>query len=137
MDSKQGKPSCSSDGVSENVPDAEVASAESGMRDAETSESRKKGEMITERVKKQADKARRETRNKNIEGTSEVPDVQNDADEERRRRRREKKMHRDGEADKKRCKKKKDAEPCPALNIPSHDISEDSVYHQKKRRRKE
>jgi hypothetical protein len=156
-DSEQGKPSCSSDGVTENVssglsaphPDADV---ESGMQDAETSESRKKGEVITERVKKRTEKSRnkkgkarkerKQERKTNIEDTF---DVQNDADEERRRRRREKKMRGhapecdDGEADKKRRKKKKDTEPCPALNIPSHDmpVSEDPVYHHKKRRRKE
>ena len=157
-DSEQGKQSCSSDAVAENVsnelsphPGAEV---ESGMQDAETSDSRKKGEVITERVKKRTDKSRKKDkvrketkreRKTNIEGTSEVTKVQNDAGEERRQRRREKKMRghapgcSDGEADKKRRKKKKDTEPCHASNIPSQDmpISEDPVYHQKKRRRKD
>ena len=152
-DSEQGKASCSSDGVMENVSSELSAShhVESGMQDAETSESRKKGEVITERVKKQTEKSRKkdkarkkrkQERKMNIDDTSEVPDVQDDADEERRRRRREKKMRGhapecgDGDADKKRRRKEKDTEPCPASNIPSP-ISEDPVYHHKKRRRKE
>ena len=146
-------------------PDAEVGSqdgdkrAKMRMQDAETRESRKKKKGTTERVKKRTEKSlrkdeeakgcneRKETKQKRkkiIGDTSEDLDVRNGADEERQRRRHEKKKRRlapgcsDGEADKKR-RKKKGAEPDPASNIPAQDmpISENPVYHRKKRRRKE